>query len=247
LLSRKKISLLIFVLIFLAGGLCGQDSLMTSPDSGRTALGPNLVKSAIIPGWGQIGQERPIPALLYYATGLSFVYGMSYNYFKYNKYEKEEYRKRFYLFAGLYGSLLLINISDIIYAHYKLKPKKWQAELFSDQPLKSPWGAVARSAMLPGWGQVYNESYIKAVISFSLCFIFARKVYIHHQRYKQNPGPVERDHRSANAWYLGFTYFVTLVDAFVDAYLYRFDDMMEMALMPIPDREGVALGLTLYF
>ena len=24
---------------------------------------------------------------------------------------------------------------------------------------KSPWGAVLRSAILPGWGQIYNESY----------------------------------------------------------------------------------------
>jgi len=34
--------------------------------------------------------------------------------------------------------------------------------LLSDEPLKSPWGAVARSAVLPGWGQVYNEQYWKA-------------------------------------------------------------------------------------
>ena len=26
---------------------------------------------------------------------------------------------------------------------------------------KSPWGAVWRSAVIPGWGQFYNESYWK--------------------------------------------------------------------------------------
>jgi hypothetical protein len=138
--------------------------------------------------------------------------------------------------------VLLLNLGDVVYAHYKSKPTKWQAEMFSDKPLKSPLGAVARSAMLPGWGQWYNESYIKSVISFSLCFIFTRKVYIHHQRYRQNPGPVERDRRSANAWYLGLTYFVTLVDAYVDAYLYRFDDMMKLTFMVLPIEEGMAVG-----
>ncbi|MFN3693677.1 MAG: DUF5683 domain-containing protein, partial [Ignavibacterium sp.] len=29
------------------------------------------------------------------------------------------------------------------------------------QMTKSPWGAVARSAIIPGWGQFYNESYWK--------------------------------------------------------------------------------------
>ncbi|MBU2585918.1 MAG: hypothetical protein KKH32_11395, partial [Bacteroidetes bacterium] len=29
---------------------------------------------------------------------------------------------------------------------------------------KSPWGAVVRSALLPGLGQIYNESYWKAPI-----------------------------------------------------------------------------------
>jgi hypothetical protein len=244
---RIKSRLYGLALVILVKGLCAQDSLVVSPDSGRTALWPNLVKSAIVPGLGQIGQERPVPALLYFASGVAMMYGMSYNYFKYEKYEEEEYRKRFYLFAGLYGSVWLINMGDILYAHYRLKPRKWESDMFSDTPLKSPWGAVARSAMLPGWGQWYNESYLKSVISFSLCAIFARKVYIHHQRYRQDPGPVERDRRSANAWYLSITYVVTLMDAFVDAYLYRFNETMELTLMVTPIEEGMVIGARISF
>ena len=33
---------------------------------------------------------------------------------------------------------------------------------------KSPWGAVLRSALIPGFGQIYNESYWKAPIIWGL-------------------------------------------------------------------------------
>ena len=33
---------------------------------------------------------------------------------------------------------------------------------------KSPWGAVLRSAIIPGWGQIYNESYIKAPVIWGI-------------------------------------------------------------------------------
>jgi hypothetical protein len=231
------------IFFLLAGGISGQDSTAAPPDSMYTALGSNLLRSAIIPGWGQIGQERPLYAMLYYGAGVSCIYGMLYNHNQYNKYGNEKYQNRFYTFAGLYGSLLVLNMADIIFVHYKFKPEKWQGAMFSDKPIKSPWGAVVRSAMLPGWGQCYNESYIKAVISFSICFIFARKVYIHHQRYRKNHGPVERDHRSENAWYLGITYFANMLDAFVDAYLYRFDQMMEMTVITTPIEEGIIVGI----
>ena len=243
----NKIIIAAVFLCLIAGALYGQDSLGVKSDSNRTALWPNLLKSAIVPGWGQIGQERPLSALLYYASGVSFAYGMAYNYKRNNSSHKEEkYRQRFWWFTGLYGGVVLINMADIVYANFKLKPKKWQSKLFSDTPLKSPWGAVARSAMLPGWGQVYNESYIKSAIAFSLCAIFARNVYIHNKRYKENPGPVERDRRSANAWYLGLTYAVGMMDAFVDAYLYRFNDMM-VKFITVPDKEGLAIGAVITF
>jgi hypothetical protein len=231
----------------MAADLSGQDSTAVIPDSLRTSLGTNLVKSALIPGWGQIGQERPLSAMLYYAAGISCVSGMAYNYRQYDKYDSKEYRDRFYTFAGLYGAVIVFNMADIVWVHYQVKPIKWQGDMFSDKPLKSPWGAVARSAMLPGWGQYYNESYLKSAISFSLCFIFARKVYIHNQRYQKNPGPVERDHRSENAWYLGITYFANMLDAFVDAYLYRFDSLMEMTVITVPIEEGVILGVQFSF
>ena len=40
---------------------------------------------------------------------------------------------------------------------------------------KSPWGAVGRSAIIPGWGQIYNESYWKAPVIWGVMgwFVYA--------------------------------------------------------------------------
>jgi hypothetical protein len=102
---------------------------------------------------------------------------------------------------------------------------------------KSPWGAVLRSAVIPGWGQIYNESYIKAPVIWGAAawFIYAWHFYNDdYQRYRdlyrQNPGAAVyrdnrelfRDERDMFAIYLGLLYLMNLVDAYVDAHLFDF-------------------------
>jgi hypothetical protein len=109
---------------------------------------------------------------------------------------------------------------------------------------KSPWGAVLRSALLPGLGQFYNESYWKIPIITSLIGYFGYQVYSNHKQFsdyreqyassqsEQNPAgntnlkilrEFYRDQRDEFIWYLGLTYLVNLVDAYVDAHLFDFD------------------------
>jgi len=56
---------------------------------------------------------------------------------------------------------------------------------------KSPWGAVGRSALIPGWGQFYNNSYWKIPVVWGVLgwftylyiennFSDVRKNYLHH-------------------------------------------------------------------
>lgn len=48
---------------------------------------------------------------------------------------------------------------------------------------KSPSGAMLRSAVLPGWGQIYNESYLKAPVIFGTFAGLAGGVIYRHTQY----------------------------------------------------------------
>ena len=106
---------------------------------------------------------------------------------------------------------------------------------------KSPWGAVLRSAIIPGWGQIYNESYIKAPIIWGIFGALAAAwIWNNHQYsdaknlYLQNITDPRlasaymqlrnfyRDQRDLMSIYIGLAYFLNLVDAYVDAQLFDF-------------------------
>lgn len=101
---------------------------------------------------------------------------------------------------------------------------------------KSPWGAVLRSAIIPGWGQFYNESYWKIPVIWGiggwLVYVWIdnnnlyktnRDLYIQTgmDRYKRIRD-FYRDQRDQFAIYIVLTYFLNLVDAYVDAHLFDF-------------------------
>jgi Family of unknown function (DUF5683) len=101
---------------------------------------------------------------------------------------------------------------------------------------KSPLGAVLRSAVIPGWGQIYNESYWKAPVIWGITgalvyswiqynkdFNFYREQYIssgiEQYRYLRT---FYQDQRDLMTIYIGLTYLLNLVDAYVDAQLFDF-------------------------
>lgn len=111
---------------------------------------------------------------------------------------------------------------------------------------KSPMGAFWRSAVLPGWGQFYNESYLKIPIIWgvSAWLLYSwnvqnDKYYYYRDLYNKsletddgltdaykNARDFYRDDRDLFAIYLGLTYFLNLIDAYVDAHLFDFDVQM---------------------
>ncbi len=103
------------------------------------------------------------------------------------------------------------------------------ARLLSDETLKSPWGAVARSAVLPGWGQVYTENYLKAALFFSINAFFVYQIYRYEMLWRDGKNEAYRIKRNQHTWYFALSYLLTMVDAYVDAYLYKFDDAMNIA------------------
>ena len=107
---------------------------------------------------------------------------------------------------------------------------------------KSPWGAVGRSAVLPGWGQLYNESYWKIPVVwgvlgwFSYLYVENNKLYKEYgdlyseslqagigNNYYRDARDTYRDERDKFALILGLSYLLNLVDAYVDAHLFDFD------------------------
>lgn len=119
------------------------------------------------------------------------------------------------------------------------------AKLLSDTPIKSPMGAVLRSAILPGWGQFYNEKYLKAIFVLSVNGTLVYAIYHYDDQWEKTGDKTYQDKRNLYTWYFGVSYFLTLVDAYVDAYLFGFDKAMKIAVFE--SKSGDDFGLCLQF
>ena len=121
--------------------------------------------------------------------------------------------------------------------------------LLSDEPLKSPMGAMLRSALLPGWGQLYNRSYIKSGVVVAVHGFLLYKVLDNNRRWLdlrkvKDPGRYDaKDTRNRYIWYTGLAYLLNLVDAYVDAYLFGFDDVIDLTWQPLPGQNSQTLTL----
>lgn len=120
---------------------------------------------------------------------------------------------------------------------------------------KSPWGATLRSAVIPGWGQFYNESYLKIPIVWGISgwmlynyfdndknYKLYRDLYLTNidNRYKNNR-EFYKDQRDLFAIYFFLAYVANLVDAYVDAHLFDFS-VTEDFLLKSP-----RINLRMYF
>lgn len=141
---------------------------------------------------------------------------------------------------------------------------------------KSPWGAVVRSLVVPGWGQWYNERKWKAplvlasdavllgiyfqrdkrvdriqgqrsVIDRQLKtdpFLTEEKRRILQARFNDLTGDLDAalNRRNLFGWLFAISHLLGMVDAYTDAHLYRFDEKIEMSM--IPTQEGYHLSMT---
>jgi hypothetical protein len=105
---------------------------------------------------------------------------------------------------------------------------------------KSAWSAVLRSAVIPGLGQIYNGSYWKAPIVWGIGawliynWIQNNNYYITYKNLFLKSPTINtldpnyrlrnfyRDQRDLFTIYMGITYLLQLVDAYVDAHLFDF-------------------------
>lgn len=121
---------------------------------------------------------------------------------------------------------------------------------------KSPTGAAIRSAIVPGLGQFYNESYWKIPVVLGLTGFLAYGYFKESDSYAtyrdlyaasitaSNPSgelvwknyrEFYRGRRDTYAWWFLVSYLLQIADAYIDAHLYDFD---------VSDERPISLGMT---
>lgn len=130
----------------------------------------------------------------------------------------------------------------------------------------SPRGALIRSTILPGWGQLYNRRWIKGLLFAAGRIYLGARAVDEHRLAKdleeealslEDEGERDRTWRERNRafnrrddfiWYSAYALLFTMAEAFVDAALMEFDDEMdeidELGASPAP---AVRLGLQVRF
>jgi hypothetical protein len=137
---------------------------------------------------------------------------------------------------------LVLIISSIVFSQQDTTSKE-NSDLSADRQdsvfvmTKSPWFAVLQSAVVPGLGQIYNETYIKAPIIWGAAALLVYGwVYNNNKHsdyanlYQQTQNELYRryrdfygDQRDLFTIYMGLLYLLNLVDAYVDAHLFDFN------------------------
>ncbi len=114
---------------------------------------------------------------------------------------------------------------------------------------RSPTGALLRSAVLPGWGQVYNDRPLKGVLLGGaemglLSWLLLENDAANEAR-RAGDDAAYRVHSARRLdliWYTSAAWIYGMMDAYVDAYLYPFRAENER----FETETGVGLGLALF-
>jgi len=132
------------------------------------------------------------------------------------------------------------------------------AVLMSDEPVKKPMKAACLSLLLPGGGQIYNESYFKSglvialegsLIGLTLYHQYKSDDYYDKYADTGNEAYYTKysDHyysKQNTLWWLGVTVFLSTIDAYVDAHLYDFDKKKDKIHLKF---DGEVIGLSYDF
>jgi hypothetical protein len=131
---------------------------------------------------------------------------------------------------------------------------------------KSPMGALFRSVVFPGWGQLYNKKYLKAGLIFGVETTYLVLMAMDWDRMNEHKKLFDslpedhpdkfweyeqykfyKDRKNLYLWSTLTTIFISMFDAYVDAHLYNFDKEMERIGLEIHPQTGKELGFKLSF
>jgi hypothetical protein len=173
--------------------------------------------------------------------------------------------KPYYLifFLALSHNLAAQNISNLFISD----TNRIEFNALPELSYKSPGKAAVFSAALPGFGQVYNESYWKIPIIYGVGAFFVYEYISYDKKFDEysnkfnmsitpdNPNGYStykvyreyyRDQRDAFLWYGGLLYLLNILDAFIDAHLYSFDVSDDLSIRIIPSLNS-SITITMRF
>jgi hypothetical protein len=162
----------------------------------------------------------------------------------------------------IYILLLLLVCANFALAQAPVDSTKTKTEPKAKMT-KSPAGALWRTFVLPGWGQVYNEDYIKAPFFTASAVVLGYLIYDNHVKYmdikKQTDAMLKTDplyankkaereyyHNNRDLFGLGLlaVYGVAAVDAYTGAHLFDFNVSPDLTLSVRPAyMMGVSVNL----
>lgn len=107
---------------------------------------------------------------------------------------------------------------------------------------------MLRSLLFPGWGQLYNDQKIKALLVLAAQGTLVR-LAVHYNDKKANAISSDAqefylDKRNQTFWFMGGVTLLSMLDAYIDAYLYDFDAGPELELRAglVPIRNSAQFG-----
>jgi hypothetical protein len=111
---------------------------------------------------------------------------------------------------------------------------------------------MLRSLAVPGWGQFYNGKYWKAALAFGAeSGLIATAVYWNQQAVQAPPNSNDRlfyrNNRNTAVWFLAGTILLSMLDAYVDAHLFDFDESPDLSVAPPISPGSGAGGMMLLF
>lgn len=140
-----------------------------------------------------------------------------------------------------------------------LSARKLPAIEFAEMT-KSPTGALVRSLVIPGWGQLYVENYWKAPLMFGGFVGVGSIILWNHDNYRsaideidlysgeetdfelqvlKNKRDFYRDQRDLSGLYMLGVYLISAVDAYVGAHLYDFNVDDDLSFYVKPNKIGI--------
>ncbi|TES90528.1 MAG: hypothetical protein E3J87_09875 [Candidatus Cloacimonadota bacterium] len=133
--------------------------------------------------------------------------------------------------------------------------------LTSDEMKKHPGWAIVTSAVLPGGGQFYAESYVRGIFFSTLQIsLISLTVYekvqerdywkLYNENHEQDTWHKFNKHKSRVRnllWWDAGIWFLSCADAFADAHFYGFNDVEGFSLQLEQKAEGMQIGVIFKF